>query len=191
MSAPLPSDSKFRVSSLSQNTPSPFEIRPNAPALAQIAQEMGLDGLRKLSFKGQIIADGKNDWRLDARLGATVIQPCVVTLAPVTTRIEEDVTRRFISDFSHPDEPEVEMPDDDNSEKLGTWIDPEAIMIEALTLALPLYPRADEAALGSKQYAAPGVTPMRDEDAKPFAGLAGLRDALGGASPKDGDSGED
>ena len=35
------------------------------------------------------------------------------------------------------------MPEDDTIEKLGREIDLAAVMIEALSLALPLYPRAD------------------------------------------------
>jgi len=50
-------------------------------------------------------------------------------------------------------------------------IDPAAVMIEALALAMPLYPRAEGADLGEAVHAEPGVTPMRDADARPFAGL--------------------
>ena len=48
----------------------------------------------------------------------------------------------------------------------------------ALALALPLYPRAEGADLAQAQFAGPGVTPMTDEDARPFAGLKDLRDKL-------------
>lgn len=177
MSAAPDANHTFRVSKLSQNAPTPFAVVHDSAARAQIAEQLGLKGVRKITFKGEIIADGRDDWRLVAHLGATVVQACVVTLAPVTTRIEEDITRRYIKEIITDDAPEVEMPEDDTLEPLGAWIDVNAVMIESLTLALPLYPRAEGAAIEAQQFAAPGVAPMSDEDAKPFAGLAGLRAA--------------
>ena len=67
-------------------------------------------------------------------LGATVTQACVVTLAPVITRIEETVTRRYLADMPEPEGEEVEMPEDDSAEPLPVIIDPGAVMIEALAL---------------------------------------------------------
>ena len=73
------------------------------------------------------------------------------------------------------------MPEDESIEQLGSHIDPWAVMVEALALAVPDYPRADDApALGEFVVTEPGKTPMREQDTKPFAGLAGLRDKLDG-----------
>ncbi len=168
----------LRVADLPQNAPTPFELRPGKTALEALKQELGLLGLRKLSFSGQVQAQGKRDWVLTAKLGATVVQTCVVTLESVTTRIETPVRRVFLSDWHEPDEPEFEMPEDDETEALGAEIDPAAIMVEALSLALPLYPRKDGAELGQADYTEPGKQAMTDEDVKPFAGLAELRDTL-------------
>ncbi len=168
----------LRVADLPQNSPTPFDLRPAAAELEEIRHELHLLGLRKLSFVGEIRAQGKRDWVLTAQLGATVIQPCVVTLDPVTTRIETSVRRVFLSDWTEPDEPEFEMPEDDETEPLTAEIDPGQVMREALALALPQYPRRDGAELGSANFTEPGKRPMTDDDAKPFAGLAGLRDAL-------------
>lgn len=170
----------FRVADLSAAVVSRFDLRPEAGERAELASDLGLLGLRKLSFAGEIHAAGKRDWELVGRLGATVVQSCVVTLEPVTTRIDTDVRRLFCKTMPDTDGDEVEMPDDDGIEPLGDEIDAAAVMAEALALALPLYPRADGAALGEAVFAAPNVKPMRDEDARPFASLAQLRDKLGG-----------
>ena len=45
-----------------------------------------------------------------------------------------------------------------------------------LLLALPLYPRSENAELGEAVFTEDGVAPLKDEDTKPFAGLAALRD---------------
>ncbi len=168
----------FRVADLPQNTQTQFELRPDADAMNALKQDLGLLGLRKLSFVGTLRTQGKRDWVLDAKLGATVTQPCVITLEPVTTRIETPVRRVFVADWHEPDEPEFEMPEDDETEPLGTEIDPAGVMAEALSLALPQYPRKQEAELGQANYTEPGKQAMTDDEAKPFAGLAGLRDAL-------------
>lgn len=175
MSRTPPSDTAFHVSELSHSADNSFALRPEAAQLALIAQELELSALRKLSFQGQIEAHGKSDWTLKARLGATVVQPCVVTLEPVTTRIDVDVTRHFLSEYEETDEAEAEMPEDDTTEALGQWIDPAVVMMEALALAVPDYPRKNDAELGQLVYTKPGNAPMTDEDARPFAGLAALK----------------
>ena len=72
------------------------------------------------------------------------------------------------------------MPEDDSEEPLPEVIDAGAVMIEALVLALPDYPRSSGAALGEAVHAPPGVAPLRDADLRPFAGLAGLAQKLAG-----------
>ena len=178
MSRTPPSATALRVAELSQNAQTPFSLRPDADSLRKIAEELDLSALRKLSFEGRIKALGRSDWQLEARLGATVVQPCVVTLEPVQTRIDVDVTRLFVQDYEEPEETEVEMAEDDRTEPLGAWIDPAVVMIEALALEIPEYPRADGAELGQAVYTKPGEAPMTDEDARPFAGLANLKDQL-------------
>lgn len=179
MSRTPPSPSALRVGDLNQNTKTAFALRPDADHLSAIAVELDLTALRKLSFEGHVAAAGAQDWQLIGRLGATVVQPCVVTLEPVTTRIDADVTRLFMASPDLPDdEVEAEMPDDDRVEALGQWIDPAQVMIEALALEVPDYPRKDDAHLGQMVYTKPGEAAMTDEDARPFAGLAALKDQL-------------
>ncbi|MBY6138032.1 DUF177 domain-containing protein [Leisingera daeponensis] len=168
----------LRVADLPQNAPTAFEITPGKDALAALAAEFGVNSLRKARFAGEIRAMGKKDWKLTGRLGATVVQDCVVTLEPVTTRIEEPVEITYLARIETPEGAEVEMPEDDSIEPLGSHIDPAAVMAEALALHIPAYPRKAGAELGEAVYAEDGVQPMRDEDTRPFAGLAALRSQL-------------
>ncbi|UWR27817.1 DUF177 domain-containing protein [Sulfitobacter sp. S223] len=178
MSPTSPSATSLRVANLSQTTPTPFSLRPDAASLAALAQMMELSGLRKLSFEGALHPLGDRDWQLRGRLGATVTQPCVVTLEPVTTRIDTDVLRTFVRDYVDIDAPEVEMPEDDSVEPLGAWIDPAIVMQEELALALPQYPRKVETESAPIRVTEPGKKPMTDEEARPFAGLAALKQQL-------------
>lgn len=174
---------------LSRAAPTPVLWVPDAAARAEIAAALDLLGLRKLRLAGALHPEGARDWRLEATLGATVVQPCVVTLAPVTTRIDAPVLRRYLAapPGPGPADPEaggeVEMPEDDSIEALPDRLDLGAVLVEALALALPDYPRAEGAGIGAVQVAEPGVTPMTDEAAKPLAGLAALRDRIAGKTP--------
>lgn len=153
----------------------PFEIAPEAEARAAIAAELGIPGVRKLRFAGRMVPEGRRDWRLEAELGATVVQDCVVTLEPVVTRIDERVDRRYVEGFREPEGTEVEVSEDD-VEALPASLDLHEVMVEALALALPSYPRAAGVELGEVVAAEPGVEPLTEETKRPFAGL---RDALG------------
>lgn len=169
------------VATLSQARKHRFSITPTEAERAAISRALEFNAIRKLRFDGEIRSAGKREWRLDATLGATVVQPCVQTLAPVVTRIDTAVTRVFVPDLEDGLDPgtETEMPEDDTMEPLGSHIDPWQVMIEALALDAPDYPRAADAPpMGAVAVTEPGKTPMRDEDTKPFAGLAGLRDSL-------------
>lgn len=175
-----PSRSALRVSDLAQNSGTAFEIVPDAAVMRAIADVLDVTSLRKLRFVGEVRAQGAADWVLHGTLGATVTQPCSVTLVPVTTRIDAPVRRVYLRDYvQDEDAPEVEMPEDDEVEPLGAWIDPEAVMIEALSLATPDFPRAPGASLGETVLTEPGKAAMTDEAARPFAALSDLKAQLG------------
>jgi len=162
-----------------------FDHRPDAQESAAIAAAIGAERLRKVQFAGTLRPVGKADWLLEATLGATVVQPCVATLAPVTTRIDRAVTRRYTPDPPMPEGPEAEMPEDDTVDPLGDVIDPGAVMVEELTLALPDFPRAGGAEIGEVTADPPGAAPIDPARENPFAGLAALRDSLDPAADDD------
>ena len=175
----------IRVARLDGRQVHEIDLTPDAEARSRIAELLGLEALRKFRFRGSLRPLGRSDWELHAELGATVVQPCVVSLHPVVTRIDESVTRRFLTEMPEPEGTEIEMPEDDSAEPLGQFIDISALALEALSLALPAHPRADGEALseaGRLEQAPPGQAPLQDEGKpNPFAALAGLRDKLNGA----------
>ena len=176
----------IRMADLPEGSERAFDLRPDAQARAALAEALGIDAIRKLSFAGRLVPEGRKDWRLEADLGATVVQPCVVTLAPVTTRIDEVVMRRYLAEMPElPSGSEVEMPEDDSADPLPDILDPGAVMAEALALALPAYPRAPDADLGEAVFTEPGKAPMTEADIRPFAGLAALKDKLGKPGEED------
>ncbi len=179
MPHPATSPSTYRVADLPQNRPTEFDLKPSADELTAMAEELAVSGLRKVRFVGTIHAHGKSDWELTGKLGATVVQPCVVTLDAVTSRIEEHIERRYLSQMPElGEDEEVEMPEDENAEPLGNQIDVAAVLLEALALNIPQFPRSEGAELQQAVFTEAGKKAMTDEDARPFAGLAALRDQL-------------
>ena len=170
----------LRLSDLSTRGETAFELTPTPEERAAVAEALGIRGLRKLRFSGVLAPQGRSDWRLEADLGATVVQDCVVTLEPVATRIDEEVARLYLADWREPEGEEVEMPEDDSVEPLPASLDLVQVMLEALALALPPYPRADGVEPVEMSVTEPGKQPMTDDEARPFAGLKALRDRMEG-----------
>ncbi len=159
-----------------------FDIRPEPAEAESLARFLGAVSVRRMRFAGRLTALAPKGWRLEARLGATVVQPCVVTLDPVRTRIDQDVERRFLP-VSGDTTVEVTIDgEDDEVEPLGPRIDLGLVAIEALALALPAYPRRPGAILAPDAFAARGGRASVETEAKPFAALAALRDKLGNRS---------
>ncbi len=160
-----------RLSDPGQRQATRFEVAPEADERAGIAAELGVPTVKKLRFEGWLRPEGRQDWRLEGQLGATVVQESVVSLEPVTTRIDEKVERRYLADLGEPEAGEAEMPDDDTVEELPASLDLVEVMLEALALALPAYPRAPGEELGEIVVTEPGAEPLTEERAKPFASL--------------------
>jgi uncharacterized metal-binding protein YceD (DUF177 family) len=165
MTAPSPQQTRLRLAHLNPRSPTAFHLQPDADTRTAIAEELGITSLPKLEFKGQIRAEGGDAWSLTGRLTAKVVQPCVATLKPVKTALDEEVRRIYSPHVSAPEGEEVEMPDE-SLEPLGQFIDLDSVMIEALALALPEYPRAN----GVEFEEETGVAPVEDTR-RPFEGL--------------------
>ena len=183
MTPSTPSDDpkrhSLRAADLKQSRGTSFDIRFSPADQRTAAETLKIPGVAKMRFQGRITPLGRADWELKGAIGATVTQECVLTLVPVKARIEEEVYRIFRKDTPvFEDGSVVELNMDEHEEPLGTEIDLFAIAVEAIALALPPYPKAEGAVLKKTVFAGEDVTPMTDEDAKPFASLAALKDKL-------------
>ena len=173
----------LRVADLAARKPTRFSLTPNEAERAAIAKALGILAIEALCFKGTLTPRGRNDWVLAADLSARVVQACVVTTEPVTSAIAEAVERHYLAEPPEIDGDEVEMPEDDRIEALPATIDLGAVLSEALSLALPPYPRLAGVEFGAAQYAGPGVAPLTDHAARPFAGLEALLKKDGKTGP--------
>jgi len=169
----------IRLSDIPKSKSMPFEISFSDSEMVAIADILSAITVKKMRIMGKISPSNAKDWVLSATVGATVTQACVVTLNPVQTRIDSPVTRTYVADYpTIADETVTEMTIDETIEPLMDDINLTTIAIEAIALALPDYPRSQDAELETSVFSEPGITPMRDEDTKPFASLASLKDKL-------------
>ncbi|SEH61820.1 YceD family protein [Paracoccus alkenifer] len=172
--SPAPYSHKLRVSQLNARRATPVELTPDPETRARIAAYLGLLSLPQLRLTGTLEPAPNDSWLLEGRLTAQVEQGCVVTLAPVATTIAEDIRRVYSPHVAVPEGDEVEMPDDE-TEPLGHIIDPGAVLVEELSLALPLYPRAPGAELPDAATATNDAAEDAAGDTRrPFAGLDSL-----------------
>ena len=123
------------------STSSPFDIAPTAAEAAALARLMGARAVRKLRFAAAAARAGR---RLAARRPGSarrVVQTCVVTLDPVTTRIDQPVARRYLPGAPRGRAGRRSRRGGGRDEPLRDRLDLGLVATEALALALPAYPR--------------------------------------------------
>ena len=166
-------DPKLELRHLVQNRGVNFNLNFSEALISSVVKQHGLIKLQKASFVGTVLPLDQGDWVLSGRLGASIEQPCSLTLLPVRTRIDTQVTRNFRKSLSPLSKTALDT--DDNDEQLHQIIDIFYIFCEALSLELPDYPRTENVAAKIIDYGPPGTVALTDHTAKPFAALAGLK----------------
>lgn len=171
---------EIKTANLRETGGNPFDVTPTVDEQTALAALFKANAVAKVRFAGKVTPLDKGGWQVAGTLGASVTQDCVITLDPVRTRIDVPVRRSFLPDATLAEQSQDIDPDDDMDEVevLTDKIDLGLIATEAISLALPDYPKAEGASLAGRVFGPEGVKPMTDDDAKPFAGLSALRDKL-------------
>jgi uncharacterized metal-binding protein YceD (DUF177 family) len=150
-------------------------------------QREELSAVLKLSavdaFKAEVTAVRfRGGIRVRGKIEATVVQPCVVTLEPVTQEIEEPVDRIFLpgAETRYSGTPGAEIFVDLEEDELpdpleGPEVDLAPMLTESLALAIDPYPRAPGASVENLGL------PPDEEEPSPFAALKALKP--GGENP--------
>ncbi len=152
-------------------------------SISKIAKQLDLLSVEKIDFKGKISAHGKKKWLLSGKLGATALQQCVVTLEAVKCRIDEKIVRIYIPVEEIPslekdDGRDVELELDENLEPLTNSLDLSTIALEALALALPDYPRSNNAEYVTRSIGIDDQIVEEENSQNPFAILNTLKKKL-------------
>ena len=88
-----------------------LEFEACGEELEAVRRRLGLDGLSSLRAKARLLRTGRDRVRVDIDFRADVLQSCVVTLEPVSSRVSETAVVYFQRDLEHGDEPDVLDPD--------------------------------------------------------------------------------
>lgn len=153
-------------------------VEASAGECAALARRFDLVAMESLSAEAEIRRDGPIVYaRGLAR--ADIIQSCVVTGDPVSSRIEAEFDLRFLPETAPVSEEEIELSADECETMAydGGAIDLGEAAAQTVALALDPFPRSDNAEQALRDA---GV--VSEEEAGPFGALKGLRDALAGKS---------
>jgi len=172
--ASAPFSRSMPVSKLRRDAETPFRIAAEPEECAAVARFLGVDRIDRLSFAGFIVPAAGEGWRVRGHLVANIVQSCVVTLEPVPGRHDIEIDRLYLPEASFRCMREVDVgaEDEDVPDPFTDALDPAALAVETLALAIDPYPRAEGAELGRISCGTAGV----EEPAGPFASLAALRD---------------
>lgn len=147
--------------------------------LKQIAKRLGLEALNRLEAHAMLSKSG-DVVRAEGRLIATLKQSCVVTGEPVTACVDEPFALLFTPEPPQESaDEEIELGESDCDVVFydGASIDLGSAIADTLALSIDPYPRSASADAALKEA---GV--LAEEQASPFAVLAGLKRGGGGNS---------
>jgi uncharacterized metal-binding protein YceD (DUF177 family) len=158
-----------------------FEIEASEAERAALAERFGLVSIGRLSAEAVLTRTGATVTAAGA-LAAEVVQSCAATAEPVP----ETVAERFRIEFQP--QPAATVPEEEvelGERELdivfyeGAAIDLGEAVAETLSLSLDPYPRSPAAEPALKAAGVRSEEQARAESS-PFAGLAALKDKLGG-----------
>ena len=159
--------------------PSGFEARRSADEVErrQIALDLDLDiaSIEQLSAVVAVRAVGTGRYRLSGRVEAQVTQLCVVTLEPVQSWIDEDLSAELwpAEDIGPLAEGEHSVLEGDVPEPIEHGrIDVGRIVFEHLAAGIDPYPRKTDASFDPEAL---GVGEQTSKPASPFAVLSKLK----------------
>ena len=146
-------------------------LRPTAEQRARIAEWAGIDGVEEFEAQIMLRRQSSNRFTYEATLKADVVQSCVVTLAPVHSHLDVDITRALhlirLSPAIAATHELSPAPDEGPEEIQDSHYDLAGPLLEDFALAIDPYPRC------------PGVAfePPADEGPpeSPFAALKGFK----------------
>jgi len=161
-------------------TPSHVNFRADAAACMALAVYLKVDSVE--NFRAELIITRwrKHGAKVQGTVSADIVQQCVVTLAPVHSKVTETADARFLPvamlEKASSDGPEVvvdPLADDPPEPFVGRTVHLGPLVLEYLALGIEPYPRAPGAELPVSLIP---VNPQNEKRANPFQALAQLRD---------------
>jgi uncharacterized metal-binding protein YceD (DUF177 family) len=143
---------------------------------AAIAERLEISAVDRLEARLKLTRF-RGGLRVEGRLEAVTVQPCVVTFVPVSQEIDEPVDRIFLPASEQPKtgtthaETFVDLEADEMPDYFeGHEVDLSEALVETVALALDPYPRAEGVSLADMDL------PADEPDDSPFGRLKSLLD---------------
>ena len=161
--------------------PRHVSIEANEAERAALAQRFGLEAIHALAAEAEVVRRAESI-TASGRVTAAVVQSCVATGEPVEEQVLEDFTLEFRPHpaVESPDE-EIELGEGDLDVVFydGAAVELGDAVAETVSLALNPFPRSPAAEDALREAGVKSEEEAKAE-ASPFAGLAALKDKLGG-----------
>ncbi len=153
-----------------------LKISPTPEQLQKLAKILKVNSVEAFAAKLHVFKQ-KPGIGVSGHLQAKIIQPCIITLAPVSQKIDLQLQTSFVPKAKKRPEPasqESEIYVDLQASSIvdeyeGNELDLEPFILESLGLEIDLYPRAKGAVMSDKLA---GDDPS---DLSPFSALKGLK----------------
>ena len=148
-----------------------FKIHHNSSnhELLQLTKILEIEELRSFSFKGQFIRSSKTDYELHSSFKAKLVQLCVVTLRPVKTKINHKFEQPFSVVKDETEHKHLSFKYDAiDKEHILNEVNIGDIMLEALSLEIPLYPKIQGANFKGLTITKAGIKPLEVISNNPF-----------------------
>ncbi len=159
-----------------------YKFAASEEECTSVAARLELKELSNLKVAVQLTRTSGGFVNVAGHVEADVVQICVVTLAPISVHVREDISMVFMEEVSaaaskkHDGAEELISVDDDDPPELviDGRIDLGELAVEQLVLALDPYPRAPGVKFGAKTWGSEGGAEAAS-GGKPFAALEKLK----------------
>ena len=155
---------------LAQTKKYKFNHHSNQTELVELQKILPIEKLLYFSFKGNLIQPKNKNYDLFASFKAIIIQNCVITWKPIKTIITNNIERCYKEEkISHTTE---DIPFDLGStdiESIQKELNIGDVILEALCLEIPDYPKKKNAQFKSLTITEFGMEPLDQSPNNPFS----------------------
>ena len=161
---------------LRQTTKFKFQHRSNSLELAELTQILNIEDLKLFSFQGYFVQLNRNDYILRASFNATVIQLCIISLNRLKTKIRHKIHQPYSAEKIINRTKYISINYDSlEKEQIQSEINIGDIMLEALSLEIPLYPKKKNAKFDGLTITDSEIKPLDQTLNNPFIQLKELQ----------------
>ena len=142
---------------------------------SKLTNTLDIGKVISLSFESTLSQNRNENYRFLASVSAIIVQNCIITLAPVKTKLNFTVERHYCVRNSVLNS-KITIPNilKEEVEYLEKTLDVNEVIFEALSLEIPDYPRRKNAQFKGISVTQNGLKPLEEPEDNPFSALKDL-----------------